>query len=220
MRKAEINRKTNETNISIEILLDGTGKSDTNTGIGFFDHMLDQLAKHSLIDIEINADGDLHIDDHHTVEDVGICLGKALKIALADKKGIHRYGSCILPMDDALIQSALDISGRAHFVWDVEFNSSYEADTLVAVGVNNEAGLGDTTVDPDNYGGYYYADGEYTGSNPGVAFVVGNGDINSSNGLAGDNPSNAFVVNYDGSATLSGELTIDSDAGSRSPQNR
>ena len=124
MRKAEINRKTNETNISIKILLDGTGKSNTNTGIGFFDHMLDQLAKHSLIDIEINADGDLHIDDHHTVEDVGICLGKALKIALADKKGIHRYGSCILPMDDALIQSALDISGRAHFVWDVEFCSA------------------------------------------------------------------------------------------------
>ena len=124
MRKAEINRKTNETNISIEILLDGTGKSDTNTGIGFFDHMLDQLAKHSLIDIEINADGDLHIDDHHTVEDVGICLGKALKSALADKKGIHRYGSCILPMDDALIQSALDISGRAHFLWDVEFSSA------------------------------------------------------------------------------------------------
>ena len=124
MRKAEINRKTNETNISIKILLDGTGKSNTNTGIGFFDHMLDQLAKHSLIDIEINADGDLHIDDHHTVEDVGICLGKALNTALADKKGIHRYGSCILPMDDALIQSALDISGRAHFVWDVEFNSA------------------------------------------------------------------------------------------------
>jgi imidazoleglycerol-phosphate dehydratase len=124
MRKAEINRKTNETNISIEILLDGTGKSNTNTGIGFFDHMLDQLAKHSLIDIEINADGDLHIDDHHTVEDVGICLGKAFKSALADKKGIHRYGSCILPMDDALIQSALDISGRAHFVWDVEFSSA------------------------------------------------------------------------------------------------
>ena len=124
MREALINRKTNETNISIEILLDGTGKSNTNTGIGFFDHMLDQLAKHSLIDIEINADGDLHIDDHHTVEDVGICLGKALKSALADKKGIHRYGSCILPMDDALIQSALDISGRAHFVWDVEFNSA------------------------------------------------------------------------------------------------
>jgi len=124
MRKAEINRKTSETNISIEILLDGTGKSDTNTGIGFFDHMLDQLAKHSLIDIEINADGDLHIDDHHTVEDIGICLGKAFKSALADKKGIHRYGSCILPMDDALIQSALDISGRAHFEWDVEFNTA------------------------------------------------------------------------------------------------
>jgi len=124
MREALINRKTNETNISIEILLDGTGKSNTNTGIGFFDHMLDQLAKHSLIDIEINADGDLHIDDHHTVEDIGICLGKAFKSALADKKGIHRYGSCILPMDDALIQSALDISGRAHFEWDVEFNTA------------------------------------------------------------------------------------------------
>ena len=83
---------------------------------------------------------------------------------------------------------------------------------MLAVGVNNEAGMGDTTVDPDNYGGYYYADGEYTGSNPGVAFAVGNGDLNSSNNEAGDNPSNAFVVNYDGSATLSGELTIDSDA--------
>lgn len=124
MRKAEVSRKTNETNISIKILLDGTGKSDTNTGIGFFDHMLDQLAKHSLIDIEINAAGDLHIDDHHTVEDVGICLGEAFKNAVADKKGIHRYGSCILPMDDALIQSVLDISGRAHFVWDVEFSST------------------------------------------------------------------------------------------------
>ena len=124
MRKAEISRKTNETNISIKVLLDGTGKSDTSTGIGFFDHMLDQLAKHSLIDIEINADGDLHIDDHHTVEDVAICLGKAFKDALEDKKGIQRYGSCILPMDDALIQSALDISGRAYLVWDVEFSTS------------------------------------------------------------------------------------------------
>jgi hypothetical protein len=83
---------------------------------------------------------------------------------------------------------------------------------MLAVGVNNESGIGDTTVDSENYGGYYYADGEYTGSNPGVAFVIGNGDINSSDGLAGDNPSNAFVINYDGSATLSGELTIDSDA--------
>ena len=124
MRKAEITRKTNETNVSIKISLDGTGKSNTNTGIGFFDHMLDQLAKHSLIDIEINADGDLHIDDHHTVEDVGICLGEAFKNALADKKGIQRYGSCILPMDDALVQSALDISGRTYFEWNVEFNTA------------------------------------------------------------------------------------------------
>ena len=82
---------------------------------------------------------------------------------------------------------------------------------MLAIGVNNAAGIGDTTVDPDNYGGYYYADGEYTGSNPGVAFVVGNGDLNSSNGVGGENPSNAFIVNYDGSATLSGDLTINSD---------
>ena len=124
MRKAEINRKTNETSILVKINLDGTGKPANTTGIGFFDHMLDQLAKHSLIDIEINADGDLHIDDHHTVEDVGISLGKAFKDAIGNKLGIRRYGSCLLPMDDALVQSALDLSGRAHLVWDVQFSST------------------------------------------------------------------------------------------------
>jgi len=124
MRKAEINRKTNETSISVKINLDGTGKPANTTGIGFFDHMLDQLAKHSLIDIEINADGDLHIDDHHTVEDVGISLGKAFKDAIGNKLGIRRYGSCLLPMDDALVQSALDLSGRPHLVWDVQFSST------------------------------------------------------------------------------------------------
>ena len=123
MRNAEIKRKTNETSIVVKINLDGTGRSEINTGIGFFDHMLDQLAKHSLIDMEINADGDLHIDDHHTVEDTGISLGKAIKKALGDKIGIKRYGSCLLPMDDALIQSALDISGRAHLECYLSFKS-------------------------------------------------------------------------------------------------
>ena len=123
MRNAEIKRKTNETSIAVKINLDGTGRSEINTGIGFFDHMLDQLAKHSLIDMEINADGDLHIDDHHTVEDTGISLGKAIKKALGDKIGIKRYGSCLLPMDDALIQSALDISGRAHLECYLSFKS-------------------------------------------------------------------------------------------------
>lgn len=123
MRNAEIKRKTNETSIVVKINLDGTGLSEINTGIGFFDHMLDQLAKHSLIDMEINADGDLHIDDHHTVEDTAISLGKAIKKALGDKVGIKRYGSCLLPMDDALIQSALDISGRAHLECYLSFKS-------------------------------------------------------------------------------------------------
>ena len=123
MRNAEIERKTKETLISTKVELDGTGQSNINTGIGFFDHMLDQLAKHSLIDMEINADGDLHIDDHHTVEDTGISLGTAIKKALGEKIGIKRYGSCLLPMDDALIQSALDISGRAHLECNLSFKS-------------------------------------------------------------------------------------------------
>lgn len=124
MRKAEINRKTNETSISVKIELDGEGRSQISTGIGFFDHMLEQLSKHSLIDIKINADGDLNVDDHHTVEDTGIALGKALKEALTSKVGIRRYGSCLLPMDDALIQSALDISGRAHLDWNLSFSTT------------------------------------------------------------------------------------------------
>lgn len=124
MRKAEINRKTNETSISVKIELDGEGRSQISTGIGFFDHMLEQLSKHSLIDIKINADGDLNVDDHHTVEDTGIALGKALKEALTSKVGIRRYGSCLLPMDDALIQSALDISGRAHLDWNLSFSTA------------------------------------------------------------------------------------------------
>lgn len=120
MRKAKIARDTAETKISVEINLDGTGHYDNETGVGFFDHMLDQLSRHALIDMKIRAKGDLHIDDHHTVEDVGIALGKALTAAVGDKKGINRYGSCLLPMDDALVRCALDISGRPYLVWKVE----------------------------------------------------------------------------------------------------
>ncbi len=120
MRRATITRQTNETAITVEIDLDGTGRHDNQTGIGFFDHMLDQLSRHSLIDMKVRAQGDLHIDDHHTVEDTGIALGQALTTALGDKKGIRRYGACHLPMDDALVRAALDLSGRPFLVWNVE----------------------------------------------------------------------------------------------------
>ena len=120
MRSAIVSRQTNETKISVEIALDGTGLYDNKTGIGFFDHMLDQLSRHSLIDMKIRAEGDLHIDDHHTVEDTGIAIGQALQQALGDKKGIRRYGECHLPMDDALVRACLDLSGRPFLVWNVE----------------------------------------------------------------------------------------------------
>ena len=121
MRKATISRKTAETQIDVETNLDGTGQYDNKTGVGFFDHMLDQLVRHALIDMTVRAKGDLHIDDHHTVEDVVIVLGQALALAVGDKKGIRRYGSCLLPMDDALVRAALDLSGRPFLVWKVEF---------------------------------------------------------------------------------------------------
>ncbi|MBM1815398.1 imidazoleglycerol-phosphate dehydratase HisB [Pseudosulfitobacter pseudonitzschiae] len=120
MRSATITRQTAETDISVTINLDGTGSYDNQTGIGFFDHMLDQLARHSLIDMAIRAKGDLHIDDHHTVEDTGIALGQALAQALGDKRGIVRYGSCLLPMDDALVRTALDLSARPFLIWNVD----------------------------------------------------------------------------------------------------
>ena len=121
MRKAEISRTTAETALSVKLDLDGAGARDNQTGVGFFDHMLDQLARHSLIDMEVRATGDLHIDDHHTVEDVGIALGRALAQALGEKRGIRRYGSCLLPMDETLVRAALDLSGRPFLVWKVEF---------------------------------------------------------------------------------------------------
>lgn len=121
MRKAEITRTTNETEISVSVTLDGTGQHHMATGVGFFDHMLDQLARHALIDIALTAKGDLHIDDHHTVEDCGIALGQALARALGDKRGIRRYGECSLPMDDAQVRCALDLSGRPFLLWNVPF---------------------------------------------------------------------------------------------------
>lgn len=124
MRKSSLTRKTAETEISVDLNLDGTGLYDNETGVGFFDHMLDQLGRHALLDMKVRAKGDLHIDDHHTVEDVGLALGKALADALQDKRGIRRYGSCLLVMDDARIQAALDLSGRPYLVWDVDIPTS------------------------------------------------------------------------------------------------
>jgi imidazoleglycerol-phosphate dehydratase len=121
MRRASIDRKTAETGISVEMNLDGTGRYDNATGVGFLDHMLDQLARHALIDLKVRCSGDLHVDDHHTVEDVGIALGQALCRALGDKRGIRRYGAFHLAMDDALLRAALDLSGRPYLVWDVAF---------------------------------------------------------------------------------------------------
>ena len=121
MRSARIARKTAETDITVALSLDGSGAYDNRTGVGFFDHMLDQLARHALFDLKVGAEGDLHIDDHHTVEDVGIALGQALGQALGDKRGIRRYGECHLPMDDAQVRAALDLSGRAYLVWNVDF---------------------------------------------------------------------------------------------------
>ncbi|MCF6325872.1 MAG: imidazoleglycerol-phosphate dehydratase HisB [Devosiaceae bacterium] len=122
MRKAKISRTTGETSIKASVNLDGTGQSQIETGIGFLDHMLDLLARHSLIDINIAAKGDLHVDFHHTAEDVGIVLGQAIKQALADKKGINRYASVDLPMDEALTRVAIDVSGRPFLVFKVEFS--------------------------------------------------------------------------------------------------
>jgi imidazoleglycerol-phosphate dehydratase len=122
-RIAEVSRNTAETRIRVNVNLDGTGKSRLSTGIGFFDHMLDQIARHGLLDLEIEADGDLHIDGHHTVEDVGITLGQAVHKAVGDKKGIRRYGHAYVPLDEALSRVVVDFSGRPGLVMDVPFKS-------------------------------------------------------------------------------------------------
>jgi imidazoleglycerol-phosphate dehydratase len=121
MRSATVKRKTRETDIAVTVDLDGSGKAAIATGVGFFDHMIEQIARHSLIDINVQAKGDLHIDQHHTVEDVGIALGAALKQALGDLRGITRYADVHLPMDEALTRASIDISGRPYLVWKVTF---------------------------------------------------------------------------------------------------
>lgn len=128
MRHAAVQRSTRETDVAVSVNLDGTGKSAISTGVGFFDHMLDQLSRHSLIDMDIQAKGDLHIDDHHTVEDVGITLGQAVRKAMGDLRGISRYADVYLPMDEALTRASIDISGRPFLV----FRSTFESDKIGA----------------------------------------------------------------------------------------
>ena len=123
-RTAEIDRKTAETDVQLSINLDGSGQSDIQTGVGFFDHMLELFAKHAVIDLTVRANGDLHVDQHHTVEDTGICLGQAVKQALGDKAGIRRYGHFTLPMEETLVNVAIDLSGRYYMVFNAEFPSS------------------------------------------------------------------------------------------------
>ena len=122
MRKASLDRKTTETQIAVSINLDGTGAFDVKSGVGFLDHMLELLSRHSLIDIKLRAKGDTHIDFHHTTEDSGIALGQAFAKSLGDRKGIRRYADCFLPMDEALTRAAIDVSGRPYLIWKVEFS--------------------------------------------------------------------------------------------------
>lgn len=127
-REASVNRNTKETKINLTLNIDGAGVSEIKTGVGFFDHMLEGFARHGFFDLKVNVDGDLYVDDHHTIEDTGIVLGTAIKEAIGDKKGIKRYGSCILPMDEVLVLCAVDLSGRPYFSWDAEFTADKVGD--------------------------------------------------------------------------------------------
>ncbi len=127
-RIATIERNTKETKIKVTVNLDGTGKTELHTGVGFFDHMLDGFARHGLFDLNVQVDGDTYVDDHHTIEDTGIVLGQAILQAVGDKKGIRRYGSCILPMDETLVLAAVDLSGRPYFAYDAEFTTDRMGD--------------------------------------------------------------------------------------------
>ena len=133
-RSARVTRKTSETDIVIELELDGSGRADVDTGVGFFDHMLNSFARHGLFDLTVKVKGDLYVDCHHTVEDTGIALGSAIKEALGDKKSIKRFGSFILPMDESLVICAIDLSGRPYFVYDADFKAERvgEFDTEMA----------------------------------------------------------------------------------------
>ncbi len=124
-RQAKVTRSTKETSIEVAVDLDGSGICEVNTGIGFFDHMLEQISKHGLIDLVVMCEGDLYVDGHHTIEDVGIALGECIHKALGDKKGIVRYGFSVVPLDEALSRTVIDLSGRAYFVWHVDFTSPF-----------------------------------------------------------------------------------------------
>lgn len=158
MRRAEIKRETGETKIEVAIDLDGTGVVDVHTGVGFFDHMLTLLGRHALIDLSVKAAGDLHVDHHHTVEDVGIALGQAMRQALADKKGIVRYADCLMPMDETLTRVALDVSGRPFLVFKVifptqkigEFDSELVREWFQAFAINAGLTLHVETLYGDN----------------------------------------------------------------------
>ena len=127
-REAIVERNTKETQIQLTYRVDGTGKADIQSGVGFFDHMLDGFTRHGLFDLQLRVNGDLQVDDHHTIEDTGIVLGTAIKEAIGDKKGIRRYGSCILPMDETLVLCAVDLSGRPYFVFDGAFSGDKMGD--------------------------------------------------------------------------------------------
>ena len=127
-REAAVERNTKETQITLKINLDGKGQADVRSGVGFFDHMLDGFARHGFFDLSVFVKGDLQVDDHHTIEDTGIVLGTAIKEALGDKKGIRRFGSCILPMDESLVLCAVDLSGRPYFGWDAQFTAEKVGD--------------------------------------------------------------------------------------------
>ncbi|MDY5022390.1 MAG: imidazoleglycerol-phosphate dehydratase HisB [Blautia sp.] len=127
-REAAVERNTKETQITLKINLDGKGQADIQSGVGFFDHMLDGFARHGFFDLSVQVKGDLQVDDHHTIEDTGIVLGTAIKEALGDKKGIRRFGSCILPMDESLVLCAVDLSGRPYFGWDAQFTAEKVGD--------------------------------------------------------------------------------------------
>ena len=127
-RTATVKRNTKETQITVTINLDGTGKTDLDTGVGFFNHMLDGFARHGLFDLTIHVKGDLNVNDHHTIEDTGIVLGTAIRQACGEKKGIRRFGSCILPMDETLVLTAIDLSGRPYFVYDADFTTDRMGD--------------------------------------------------------------------------------------------
>ncbi len=158
MREAVIERTTKETSIIVRLVLDGTGEVGVATGVPFFDHMLDALGRHSLIDLNVSAKGDLDVDAHHTVEDVGICVGKAIAAALGDKAGIRRYGSSAVPMDEALVLAAIDISGRGSLTYDVElpieiigtFDTSLAKEFFVALAVNSGMTVHLHLVDGEN----------------------------------------------------------------------